>query len=239
MAGYRYRRLSPGLLLLLALTACQTAGPVGENVAFTEDASAAGAISPPDFTRGLIARSMVTPLYPLMARQMGLEGWAMVSFAVDGNGYVVGNSIRLVDSEPQGYFENSAMQAARRIEFDNFSGRPVDDIRYVFRFELEEANRQVQRGTVQPRVRELIPRRYITPPYPESARNAGISGFAIVAFTVTSQGSVTDVRVVESEPAGVFDQVAREAAQRLIFEPRIVDDEPVAVEDVRFRFDWP
>jgi len=60
----------------------------------------------------------------------------------------------------------------------------------------------------------------------------------VVEFTVSAIGAVSDVVIVESQPQGVFDAAALGAGNRLRFEPRIVDGEPVTVENVQFRFDW-
>ena len=45
-------------------------------------------------------------------------------------------------------------------------------------------------------------------PYPVSAREAGVEGFVVVEYDVLADGSVSNARVVESEPAGVFDRAA-------------------------------
>lgn len=90
----------------------------------------------------------------------------------------------------------------------------------------------------QPQFRELIPMRFITPAYPQSAEEQGLEGHVVVNFTVTETGSVEDISIVESEPAGVFDEQALVSARRLRFEPRLVADSPVRVEGVSYRFDW-
>jgi TonB family protein len=53
---------------------------------------------------------------------------------------------------------------------------------------------------------------------------AGISrktaGYVVVKFSITDGGRVTDVAIVESTPAGVFDDAAQSAVRRWIYEPR-------------------
>jgi len=195
--------------------------------------------APPSFTRGLIARRVAEPLYPLRARNLGVEGWVMVEFAIDIQGAVVGNTIRIVEEQPLGYFRQSAINAARRMLFDNTRGEPLRDIRYVFRYELEESNRiVVESPNEEIEFRELIPMRFITPNYPEVAEELGIEGHVIVSFTVTETGTVEDIEIVESNPPGVFNEEAFNAALRLRFEPRIIYDGAVRVENVQYRFDW-
>ena len=194
---------------------------------------------PPNFTRGLIPLRTAQPLYPLRARNLGVEGWVMLSFTVNEDGTVIGNSIETIQEEPSGYFELSATNAARRMTFENTRSQPIEDIRYVFRYELEEDNPiLVDPPSEEIEYRDLISKRYITPDYPEVALELRIEGFAVVSFTVTENGTVEDLQIEEAEPLGVFNESALRAASRLSFEPRIVFNEPVRVENVRYRFVW-
>jgi len=60
--------------------------------------------------------------------------------------------------------------------------------------------------------------RMVQPEYPESARRRGIEGWVELAFTVTPNGSVTDVEVRNSSPADVFDDAAVRAVRGWRFE---------------------
>ena len=51
---------------------------------------------------------------------------------------------------------------------------------------------------------EYLPVVKVQPIYPRRALQRGISGYVVVEFTVTKSGSVTDVKVVEEEPSGIF-----------------------------------
>ena len=196
-------------------------------------------VAPPSFTRGLIARQASEPLYPMRAQTQGVEGWVMLRFSVDEEGEVIASTIETIEEQPPGYFGPSAATAARRLSFENFRGITIEDVRYVFRYELSEpifqANSLV-RDKIQ--FRELIPQNYITPSYPQVAEELGIEGFVVVNFTVTLNGRTENITIEQSEPSGVFNDSAMDAASRLRFEPRIVSDEAVSVEDVQFRFDW-
>jgi len=220
-----------------ALMACST--EYLDSPALPDD-SAFDVAPPPNFTRGLLERRSAEPLYPLRARNLGVEGWVMLGFSVNADGDVVGNSIRTIQEQPEGYFETSAVTAARRLAFQNTRGELVEDVRYVFRYQLEGLNSVAPIDTTPDIIqfREMLPQRLITPPYPEEALQSGTEGYVVVNFTVTEAGAVQDIVVAESVPTGVFDEEALRAAQRLRFEPRIVVGEAVRVEDVAFRFDW-
>ena len=232
------RPLWLGLLAatLFALTACGTTAPgartATSNTSFEVE-------PPPNFTRGLLARRTVEPLYPLRAKNLGIEGWVMLRFSVDENGAVINNTIQTIEEQPSGYFELASVTAARRLRFENTRGETVEDVRYVFRYELEESNRfRVAPLSVEIQFRELLPLRLITPDYPPEVEQQGIEGYVIVRFTVTDRGIVQDIVIDESEPPGIFDNEALTAAARLRFDPRIVADVQVQVEAVLFRFDW-
>ena len=196
-------------------------------------------LPPPNITQGLFAYNIPEPLYPLSARRMNLEGWVMLSFNVTADGSVVANSIDTIQANPPGYFESAATAAARGMRFENPRNETIRDVRWVFRFELEDEELpEPEPGEDEIQFRELIPMRYITPAYPESARAQGIEGHVVVRFNVSVQGAVENISVVESVPLGGFDASALAAAARLRFEPRIVLNEPVAVENVEYRFDW-
>ena len=50
----------------------------------------------------------------------------------------------------------------------------------------------------------------------------------VVSYTVTTNGRVSDVSVVESSPNGVFDGAAQAAVRKWIYEPRKENGVPVA-----------
>jgi TonB family protein len=54
-------------------------------------------------------------------------------------------------------------------------------------------------------------------PTSSAARNGG---FVVVKFNVTENGKVADVEVVESSPAGVFDNAAQAAVRKWTYDPR-------------------
>ena len=85
---------------------------------------------------------------------------------------------------------------------------------------------------------EYLPIVKVAPQYPRRALSRGIEGYVIVEYTVTKQGTVRDPRVVESNPASIFDDAAIKSALRYKYKPRVVDGEPVEVSGVRTRINF-
>lgn len=80
---------------------------------------------------------------------------------------------------------------------------------------------------------EYLPIVKVQPVYPRRALTRGIEGYVIVEFTVTTNGSVRDPFVVESQPKNVFDRAAMKAALKFKYKPRVIDGEPIEVPGVR------
>lgn len=68
----------------------------------------------------------------------------------------------------------------------------------------------------------------VAPSYPVQAQRRRIEGWVELEFDIGSNGSVSGVRVLRAEPAGVFDREAIRAAQRWRFQPRTIDGAAVA-----------
>ena len=68
-----------------------------------------------------------------------------------------------------------------------------------------------------PRVPRLV--RDAPPRYPMIAMSRRIEGRVRVGFTIEPDGSVSSVKLLSADPAGVFDDAAIEAARRWRFEP--------------------
>ena len=66
------------------------------------------------------------------------------------------------------------------------------------------------------------------PRYPREALANRISGKVVLAIDVDAQGTPLAVEVEQSEPAGVFDQAAIEAAMKWRLIPERKDGKPVA-----------
>jgi TonB family protein len=65
------------------------------------------------------------------------------------------------------------------------------------------------------------------PPYPEGARNAGVSGAVVVELSVDETGTVRGARIVQSIP--LLDAAALETVKRWHYEPTVVNGRPVPI----------
>jgi TonB family protein len=84
---------------------------------------------------------------------------------------------------------------------------------------------------------DYFPLLKVAPRYPMTALERQLDGHIVVEFTVTEQGTVRDVSVIESTNA-VFNDVAVEAAEQFKYMPRIVDGKPVPVPNVQNRISF-
>jgi protein TonB len=68
---------------------------------------------------------------------------------------------------------------------------------------------------------DVIPLVRVNPQYPPRAQSAGIEGWVHLRFTVTEQGTTTDIQIVDADPKGYFEQSARKAVEKYKYKPRI------------------
>ena len=69
---------------------------------------------------------------------------------------------------------------------------------------------------------QLMPEKQVLPEYPSVAFSQNISGFVTVGFNIAKSGQVVDLKVVNSQPSGVFDQAALEAVNQWRYAPQSV-----------------
>jgi len=55
--------------------------------------------------------------------------------------------------------------------------------------------------------------------YPYDAHEAGIEGYVVVTFDVTEEGTVANLRIVESDPRGVFEPGVIRTVSQWQYEP--------------------
>lgn len=79
---------------------------------------------------------------------------------------------------------------------------------------------------------DLLPIVKVAPVYPTRLLNRGIEGYVILEYTVTRQGTVANVTVVESSHNG-FENAAMNSALKYKYMPRVINGEPVAVHGVQ------
>lgn len=61
----------------------------------------------------------------------------------------------------------------------------------------------------------------VEPEYPPRALSRGVEGWALIQFSVTAAGTTTDVKAIESQPPGVFDQAAIRAVGSWKYNPKV------------------
>jgi len=94
-----------------------------------------------------------------------------------------------------------------------------------------EVTQDIAQAAKLKRVRE------VPPVYPRDAARAGTEGWVQVEFTITSDGSTSDLQVIDSAPKLVFDRAALDSVSKWRFEPVRKNGSPVsqrAVLQVRF-----
>jgi protein TonB len=79
----------------------------------------------------------------------------------------------------------------------------------------------------------------INPDYPRRAQERGIEGWVQFEFTITTSGTVKDVKVIDSEPKGLFEDAATKAILRWKYNPKVEEGRAVERRGVRviLRFD--
>lgn len=84
---------------------------------------------------------------------------------------------------------------------------------------------------------EYLPIVKVAPIYPRRAAERGIEGTCMVMYTVTTAGTVKDVKIVEGRCENeIFARPSVDAALRFKYKPRVIDGTPVEVIGVYNRF---
>lgn len=187
--------------------------------------------------------SRTLPIYPDAMRQAGIEGEVTVDFLVGVDGHVY-NVHAVHSSHPE--FEAPAVEAVRQWEFRPAmkNGRLADAHMQVpvgFTLTDAAATLTLAAGTTStstiPGEKDHpatfsapdsmpYPISHRSPSYPESMRQAGISGDVGVEFDVDANGSVMNARVVSSSHPD-FDEAALAAVRRWKFQPAVKNSRPV------------
>lgn len=84
---------------------------------------------------------------------------------------------------------------------------------------------------------DYIPVYVPQPQFPRRAQTRGVGGYAVVEVIITRTGAVRDPELLEEHPEGYgFGRAALRAAERLRYNPRVVDGEAQEVPGVLYRF---
>lgn len=80
-----------------------------------------------------------------------------------------------------------------------------------------------------------VPLYVMQPRYPVFEDGTRPTGWALVEFTVTTDGRVLNPDIVESRPGGLFDRVTLDVTPKWRFRPKVVDGQRVDQEHTRVR----
>jgi protein TonB len=68
--------------------------------------------------------------------------------------------------------------------------------------------------------------RYSAPQYPSIALQERLSGFVTIEFVVDTKGQPVGLRIIDAQPARVFERSVLMAAKRWRYTPLVVDNVP-------------
>ena len=138
---------------------------------------------------------------------------------------------RLVAEARSRISANKPAEAAQFLDAAESLGGDADlaDLRAT----LASAQQAAATAAAAPKLPPLKMTRPPRPKYPSSAK--GVEGWVRVEFYVTPQGRTERVRVLSSEPAGVFDAAAVEAMQGARFEEFDATESRLAVQRIVFK----
>lgn len=83
-------------------------------------------------------------------------------------------------------------------------------------------------STTSPKNKDFQLLKKVNPTYPTQALRSRTEGWVELSFTITTDGDVEGVQVIDSEPRRVFDREAERALSQWKFSPRLEGGKPVA-----------
>ncbi len=97
---------------------------------------------------------------------------------------------------------------------------PAEEVEYLEQYALSARFHRLQKGETDDSVKPL---KQVPPRWPRRALQKGISGVVVMHFDIDTAGEPKDVRVVYSDPAGLFDEGSVAAIRRWRFAPEMVN----------------
>ena len=74
---------------------------------------------------------------------------------------------------------------------------------------------------------DVMPLVRVNPRYPPRAQARGVEGWVYLEFTITPQGTTTDIVVLDSDPKGYFERAAVNAVKKYKYKPRVENGKAV------------
>jgi TonB family protein len=165
------------------------------------------------------------PLYPPGLLQARIEGYAEVEYELDADGTV--KDARILAAMPRGEFENAALAAVRgwRGPAAAGAGARIETRRFDFR--LPDS------------VLDVVPATLLaSAPFPMAACERGTTGRVVLEVETEASGQVREARILDAEPAGLFDATALAIARGSRLSPAYRDGLPIpATALLTLRFD--
>jgi len=214
-----------GKFLLLAWALPALAGCAADRYA-----EAFGGASEKDKAAGKVPIEAPQPEYPSLARRGGVEGCVTIAFDVTPGGHT--DNFQVLDSRPKGVFDHAMLLALKDWRYPPRE-KPVRLVNKT-QFALGDAyegpacldksevpEEMLRPGESPPEDGKPTEVRNAFPDYPKRAVKRGIEqGCVTVALDVLKDGTTANIRVLDSEPAGVFDRAVVDAAKDLKFARR-------------------
>lgn len=154
------------------------------------------------------------PVYPEKSRIEGLEGYVEVRFTVGGDGSVTDAEVTL--AMPRGEFEEAALAAVRPWRFPPGADRSRTETRR-FEFSLPDSYPRAPASTL-----------LAAAPLPAEACTRGIAGRVKLEVDTDADGRITDARILEADPARLFDATALAIARNSRMAPAWRGGVPIA-----------
>jgi TonB family protein len=170
---------------------------------------------------------VAAPEYPAHSLQDGIDGGHYITFSISKNGTVDPGSITLINTVPPNIFDAASIRAISQFKFEppysNGVNIEIPVVRIDIFYSGAEGNVRAHMSTPRLLNREYQPLNYITPVYPPRAIEEKIEGHVLVEFTVTEGGDAAGIVILDRQPSDIFNASAIDAAERLLFQPRVID----------------
>ena len=85
---------------------------------------------------------------------------------------------------------------------------------------------------------DLVPIVKVQPQYPREAAMKGLEGYVQLTVDIQMDGSVSNPRVIDSNPRRVFDRAAVTAARKYRYKPPVIDGKPQIVKGHGIQIDF-
>lgn len=78
----------------------------------------------------------------------------------------------------------------------------------------------------------------IPPQYPIDAAKKGIEGWVKLSFSIDTDGSVTNIQIIDAQPKRIFNRAARSALKRWRYQSKFVNAVPVMQHNMMIQLDF-